>query len=117
MKRIVIAVIAAVLAQFVALTLVVMTTGWADDAESMRAHFIAGFALIGLCVGAASAWFAPSVVSAVVVAGTILVLVHVPDIPGNLAEGAVQLIASLLSAAVSLAFIVKYRRAISSETG
>lgn len=115
MKRIAITIIAALLVQFVALTLVVMTPGWTHDAESMRIHFIAGFALIGLCVGAASGWFAPSVESAAVVAGAILLLMHVPDIPNNLADGAVQLTVSLISAIVPLVLFKKYRR--SGEPG
>ena len=109
MKRIVVTTVAALLAQLLALTLVVMTTGWADDADSMRIHFIVGFAFIGLCVGAASAWFAPSAASATAVAATILIVMHVPDIPDNVVEGVVQLIVSLISAAVPMVLIMKRR--------
>lgn len=115
MRAIVLTVVAAVLAGLVALVAVTFSAPWwVHDVTTARIHFIVGAGVVGLAVGAAGAWFAPSVGWVAGVAGVILLGLYAPFLPGSapLLDAVAQLVAALLAAAVAIVLVK--RRSVSA---
>lgn len=108
--RIIAAVVAATIGAFLALSAVMLTAGWAGaDVTSVRIHFIVGAVVIGLAVGAASAWFAPSTMVSAVITCILLGLVYLPYNSMASPDWLAQLAAALLGAAAPTVMITKAR--------
>lgn len=108
--RIIAAVVAAAIAAFLALSAVMLTAGWAGaDVTAIRIHFIVGAVVIGLAVGAASAWFAPSTMVSAVVTCILLGLLYLPYNSMASPDWLAQLAAALLGAAAPTVWLAKVR--------
>lgn len=108
--RIIAAVVAAAVAAFLALSAVTLTAGWTGaDEMSIRIHLILGAVVIGLAVGVASAWFAPSTMLGTVVTCILLGLLYLPYNTMASPDWLPQLAAAVLGAAASTVLVAKLR--------
>lgn len=110
---IVLTVVAAALAGLLALVAVTFSLGWwAHDVTTARIHFVVGAGVVGLAVGAAGAWFAPSVWWVAGVAGVILLGLYAPFLPSGapVPDAVAQLAVGLLGAAGAIMMVTKRRR-------
>lgn len=111
-KAIALTVVAAVLAGLVALVVVGLSARWwGFDVTAVRIHFVVGAAVVGLAVGAAGAWFAPSVWWVAGVAAVILLGLYAPFLPGSapLLDAVSQLVASVVGASAAVALVTGRR--------
>ncbi|WP_338749359.1 hypothetical protein [Janibacter alittae] len=100
--------VAAVFAGLVAEVLVTRSAGWwVHDVTTARIHFVVGGGVVGLAVGAAGAWLAPSMGWAAAVAGIILLGLYAPILPGSapMLDAAVQLATAVVAAAVAVVLV------------
>lgn len=108
MRAILLTVVAAVLAGLLALVAVTFSARWwAGDVTAVRIHFVVGAGVVGLAVGSAGAWFAPSLGWVVGVAGVILLGLYAPFLPVSapVLDATAQLVAALLAAAVAIVLV------------
>lgn len=102
------AVVAAAIAALMALSAVMLTAGWTGaDETSIRIHLILGAGVVGLAVGAASAWFAPSTMVSIVVTSVLLGLLYLPYTSMASPDWLAQLTVALLGTAVPTVMIAK----------
>lgn len=107
--RAVLALATAIVAGGLTLVLVVATTLWIDDPSSLGTQFFVGYILVGLVIGAASAWVARRALTASVVAVVVVLLSYWADIPDNLIHVAPRVLATFVATGVAIALVLRLR--------
>ncbi|WP_068249270.1 hypothetical protein [Janibacter corallicola] len=107
--RVAVALVAAIVAGLITLFAVVSVILAIEDTSTLTTQFIVGYSLIGAAIGAASGWFAPSTVSASVVAFVVSLLLY-SDIPEDWSRAIPQMLGTLVAAGV-MVFVIRWLRA------
>lgn len=109
MKRIVLALLVAVVVAFLLLTTVALTSDWARNMTSIRVHYTIGATVVGIATGSASAWFAPTRLSAGMVAVIVLVPMYAPYSAPASSYWVVKPALALACAAVAISVVTSRR--------